>query len=223
MDPPADLDDACKSLVASWRAASSDLEALNGEIRELHEKLRERTARQRALAAREVALKQQLMSQCTEESLVRYLEKSCAEEKRREQDRSHADKRPGQRQPTVFEISAPLAAEEADVDAEECPTMPDGELQQAEEASTRSLSEDIWEDSLDVVGVVKCGLCGLRFPLSDNGGMEAHYAECEASFAQDTSSWKSGGRFTGAASSPQAGRAKPQGGSASDSFGPALY
>eukprot|EP00413_Alexandrium_margalefii_P037136 CAMPEP_0204591914 /NCGR_PEP_ID=MMETSP0661-20131031/50637_1 /ASSEMBLY_ACC=CAM_ASM_000606 /TAXON_ID=109239 /ORGANISM="Alexandrium margalefi, Strain AMGDE01CS-322" /LENGTH=31 /DNA_ID= /DNA_START= /DNA_END= /DNA_ORIENTATION= len=31
MDPPAELDDACKALARSWQTVSSDLEALNEE------------------------------------------------------------------------------------------------------------------------------------------------------------------------------------------------
>mmetsp|Transcript_65176 Transcript_65176/g.128665 ORF Transcript_65176/g.128665 Transcript_65176/m.128665 type:complete len:153 (+) Transcript_65176:72-530(+) len=35
------------------------------------------------------------------------------------------------------------------------------------------------QESLDLHGAVKCGLCGLRFPLGD-GRLEEHYEECEA-------------------------------------------
>mmetsp|Transcript_17048 Transcript_17048/g.34832 ORF Transcript_17048/g.34832 Transcript_17048/m.34832 type:complete len:109 (-) Transcript_17048:743-1069(-) len=49
MEPPAGSEDACRALVSSWQAVSSELEVLDGEIKELHVALREKTSRQRAL------------------------------------------------------------------------------------------------------------------------------------------------------------------------------
>mmetsp|Transcript_36543 Transcript_36543/g.105262 ORF Transcript_36543/g.105262 Transcript_36543/m.105262 type:complete len:214 (+) Transcript_36543:68-709(+) len=213
MGSPGDLEDATKVLVSSWQAVSSDIEVLDGEIKELHAALKEKSARRRALAAREAALRQQLVSQCTEETIVKILEDGC-----------NVTKSQGQTKPNTFEIFAPAAPDDAEADGEVCETLSNGEPQLEEEGNMRSTSADFWEDSLDVVGVVKCGLCGLRFPLADRRGLEAHYAECEAAFprirqsgnGREEASPQKGGRFTDAASSPH-------GSCHDDVLGPALY
>mmetsp|Transcript_17048 Transcript_17048/g.34829 ORF Transcript_17048/g.34829 Transcript_17048/m.34829 type:complete len:191 (-) Transcript_17048:412-984(-) len=159
--------------------------------------------------AREAALRQQVESQCTTEGIVKLLEQGGSAAKSR-----------GHSGPRVFEISAPCGAEDAEADVEGSPAASDDELQALGEGNLRSTSADFWEDSLDVVGVIKCGLCGLRFPLSDRPALEAHYSECEAAVAQSRQPGQTSppraGRFTGAASSPH-------GSDPDDVLGPALY
>uniref|UniRef100_A0A7S1RED5 Uncharacterized protein n=1 Tax=Alexandrium catenella TaxID=2925 RepID=A0A7S1RED5_ALECA len=213
MDPPEAADESCGALIRSWQSAVSELEALDGEIRELQSALREKTSRRRVMGTREAALRQLVESQCTPEDIAGVLDAA-----------ERAGERQGHAEPRVFEISAPPDAPDSEVEEEQQRVPSDGDrVSEVEgEGTDRCTSADFWEDSLDVVGVVKCGLCGLRFPLSDKPGLEAHYAECEAALlAQGKQSGGAAsplkaGRFTGPASS------LPEGGE-HDVLGPALY
>lgn len=56
-------------------------------------------------------------------------------------------------------------------------------LEEGEEGDTKPTSElrrrsTDWEDGLDCIGIAKCRLCGLKFPL-DVDAIEQHSRECE--------------------------------------------
>eukprot|EP00930_Biecheleria_cincta_P083873 TRINITY_DN73373_c0_g1_i1.p1 TRINITY_DN73373_c0_g1~~TRINITY_DN73373_c0_g1_i1.p1 ORF type:complete len:180 (-),score=58.62 TRINITY_DN73373_c0_g1_i1:69-608(-) len=45
------------------------------------------------------------------------------------------------------------------------------------------LDGDDWERGFDAIGVAKCGVCGMKFPL-DMGAIETHSLECEAALKE---------------------------------------
>lgn len=52
-----------------------------------------------------------------------------------------------------------------------------------EGGSTTPRSEEDWEQGLDVFGVAKCGVCGMKLPL-DVPAIEQHSIECEAALRE---------------------------------------
>merc|ERR1712007_150427 len=51
-------------------------------------------------------------------------------------------------------------------------------LEESEKGDTKPTNKTDWEDCLDCIGIAKCHLCGLKFPL-DVDTIEQHSIECE--------------------------------------------